>query len=460
MPKTTKILAIDDDRVSLKLIENFFAQSPFRVIPVEDPEEGLVLLREDDFSLVISDIRMPGKDGFAILKEATLNHPGLPVIMITAMGSISDAVRAIQEGAYDYLTKPIDRRDLLLKARRAVDHYRLWLSNQGLRRELSVLYGLENIVGRSKAMAEVYARVARAAPTGATVLITGESGTGKELLARAIHHNSPRKDRPFVPVDCAAIPRTLIESELFGHVKGAFTGAYQDRAGALEAVEDGTLFFDEIGDLDIDLQGSLLRALQERVFKRVGENKTRPLAARFLFGTHSDLEEAVKAGKFREDLYYRISVIPIHLPPLRKRRSDIPLLVTHFLELSGRRNSLPLKSMEPAAMEALTRNPWKGNVRELENAIENLVVMTAGDRIRLEDLPPFLRGESSRPGDIPSAAASSKLAEVEREHILRVLEEEGGNRTRTAKALGISLRGLRYKLKGYEEEGRLVKRGG
>ncbi len=453
MPKNAKILALDDDRLSLKLIENCFKDTPFRVSAVGDPEEALALLRGDNYSLVISDIRMPGRDGFQILKEIILNHPELPVIMVTSFGSIADAVKAIQEGAYDYLTKPIDRQELLLKARRAIKHYRLWLANLGLRRELDAHYGLENIVGRSKPMEDVFLQVAKAAPTGATVLITGESGTGKELLARAIHYNSPRKDRPFVPVDCAAIPRTLIESELFGHAKGAFTGAYQDRPGALEAVEDGTLFFDEIGDMDIDLQGSLLRALQERVFKRVGENQTRPLEARFLFGTHSDLSEAVKKGKFREDLYYRISVIPIHLPPLRERRSDIPLLITHFLELACRRNKLPEKTIEPAAVESLVRAPWKGNVRELENTIENLAVMTEGDRIGLADLPPSFRngaGPAAAGGTNPE---SLRLAEVEKAHILRVLKLEGGNRTRTARALEISLRGLRYKLKDYAEEG-------
>ncbi len=453
MNKTAKILAIDDDRLSLKLIENCFKNTSFKVTPVSDSAEGLARLRGNGYSLVISDIRMPGLDGFQILKEITLNHPELPVIMITSFGSIADAVKAIQEGAYDYLTKPIDRQELLLKARRAVQHYRLWLANLGLRRELDAHYGLENIVGRSKAMEEVFLQVAKAAPTGATVLITGESGTGKELLARAIHYNSPRKDRPFIPVDCAAIPRTLIESELFGHAKGSFTGAYQDRPGALEAVEDGTLFFDEIGDMEIDLQGSLLRALQERVFKRVGENSTRPLEARFLFGTHSDLGEAVKKGKFREDLFYRISVIPIHLPPLRDRRSDIPLLITHFLELACRRNKLPEKTMEPAAVEALTRAPWKGNVRELENTIENLVVMTEGARIGTADLPPSFRdvGEAVTVGRVKTE--SLRLAEIEKAHILRVLELEKGNRTRTARSLGISLRGLRYKLKGYAEEG-------
>ena len=455
MPKPAKILAIDDDRLSLKLIENCFQNTAFKVSAVGDAEEALSLLREDSYSLVISDIRLPGRDGFQLLKEITLDHPELPVIMVTSYGSITDAVKAIQEGAYDYLTKPIDRQELLLKARRAVRHYRLWLANLGLRRELEAHYGLENIIGRSKPMEEVYLRVAKAAPTGATVLITGESGTGKELLARAIHYNSPRKDRPFIPIDCAAIPRTLIESELFGHAKGAFTGAYQDRPGALEAVEDGTLFFDEIGDMDIDLQSSLLRALQERVFKRVGENATRPLEARFLFGTHSDLSEAVKKGKFREDLYYRISVIPIHLPPLRDRRSDIPLLITHFLELACRRNKLPEKTMDPAAVEALIRAPWKGNVRELENTIENLVVMTEGEWIRPADLPPSFRAEETGADGPGTRTDSLRLAEVERAHILRVLGSEGGNRTRTARALGISLRGLRYKLKAYEEQGLL-----
>ncbi len=452
MDRDTKILVIDDDLFSLKLIENRLRATPYRVTTVTDPEEALTLLRENGYDLVLSDIRMPGLDGFEILKHVALNYPGLPVIMITAHGTISDAIRAIREGAYDYLTKPLDKEDLLLKIERAIRHYRLWIDNQGLRRELATQYGLENIIGHSKPLKEVFRKVAKVSPTSATVLITGESGTGKELLARAIHYNSPRKDQPFIPVDCAAIPGTLLESELFGHAKGAFTGAYKDRPGAFETVGEGTLFFDEIGDMDITLQSTLLRALQERVFKRVGENKVRRLEARLLFGTHADLAAAVKQKGFREDLYYRISVIPIHLPPLRERRLDIPLLIKHFLELSCRRNSIPGKTIEPAAIDALVRAPWKGNVRELENVIENLVVMSEGDRISLQDLSPSLKMNIMIEPESRPTAGSRELAVVEKEHILRVLEMEGGNRSRTARILGISLRGLRYKLKAYAEQ--------
>lgn len=447
-----KILAVDDDRLTLKLLESYLKDTLYKVTPVEDPEEALALLDEDDYDLVLSDIRMPVLDGFEVLKRVKQDYPGLPMIMITAHGTISDAVRAIQEGAYDYLTKPLERQDLILKVRRAIKHYRLWKDNQGLRQELAAYYGLENIIGRSKPMREIFRKITKVAPTSASVLVTGESGTGKELVARAIHYNSPRKDCPFIPVDCASIPRTLLESELFGHVKGAFTGAYKDRPGVFESVKDGTLFFDEIGDMDISLQSTLLRALQERIFKRVGDNKERRVEARLLFGSHIDLAKAVKDSKFREDLYYRISVIPIVLPPLRERPSDIPLLIKHFLVASCERHAIPLKSIEPEAVEEMVRAPWKGNVRELENFIENLVVMSEGDLITLNDFPYAPGGTMQTGGFAPAVGVSARLADVEREHILRVLEAEDGNRSRTARVLGISLRGLRYKLKAYAEE--------
>lgn len=447
------ILAIDDDRISLKLIESNLKDTPFRVTAVDDPEKALGMLSGGNFDLVLSDIRMPGLDGFRILEEISLNHPDLPLILITAHGSISDAVRAIRQGAFDYLTKPLDREELVLKIRRAIETRRLRRENRDLRNELAGQYGLENIVGRSKPMREVFRQVAKVAPTDVSVLIAGESGTGKELLARAIHQNSSRKDRPFIPVDCGSIPRTLLESELFGHARGAFTGAYRDHPGAFEVVKDGTLFFDEIGDMEITLQSALLRALQERVFKRVGENRLRSLEARLIFGTHIDLAEAVRNGTFREDLLYRISVVPITLPALRDRPSDIPLLVRHFLEGSCRRHEVKMKRIDPGVIDALTRAPWKGNVRELENFIENLTVMSDGDRITVRDLP-----RSPEPGEEGGGAPAvegigPRLKDIEREHILRVLAGEGGNRSRTAKKLGISLRGLRYKLKAYAEEG-------
>ncbi|MEA1928305.1 MAG: sigma-54 dependent transcriptional regulator, partial [Candidatus Auribacterota bacterium] len=425
--------------------------SPFKVTTINDPKEALSLFGDNNYDLVLSDIRMPGLDGFQVLKQVRLHHPGLPVIMITAHGTISDAVRAIQEGAYDYLTKPLERQDLILKLKRALGHYQLWRDNQTLRQELAARYGIDSIIGHSKPMRGIFRMIAKVAPTNASVLITGESGTGKELVARAIHCNSPRKDQPFIPIDCAAIPPTLLESELFGHTKGAFTGAHKDRAGAFETVGSGTLFFDEIGDMDISLQSTLLRSIQERVFKRVGDNKTRRLDARLLFGTHINLIEATEKKEFREDLYYRISVIPINLPPLRDRRSDIPLLINHFLADTCRKHNIPLKKMEPDLIEAMVRAPWKGNVRELENHIENLIVMSDSDTISLRDSPEFT-GTGAKAGFtelIPGAEQS--LAAIEKEYILRVLEAEGGNRTRTAKVLGISLRGLRYKLKAYAE---------
>ncbi|HDL65124.1 MAG TPA: sigma-54-dependent Fis family transcriptional regulator [Proteobacteria bacterium] len=454
MKERGKILAIDDDRLGLKLLESYLKDSPFQVTAVGDPEEALSLLEEDDYDLVLSDIQMPVLDGFEVMKRVNQDYPGLPVIMITAHGTISDAVRAIQKGAYDYLTKPINPQELILKARRAIGHYRLWRDNQSLKQELAAQYGIENIIGHSKPMREIFRKIAKVAPTNASVLIMGESGTGKELAARAIHYNSPRKDQPFIPVDCASIPHTLLESELFGHAKGAFTGAYKDRPGAFENAGGGTLFFDEIGDMDISLQSTLLRAIQERVFKRVGENNTRRLEARLLFGTHINLMEAMERSEFREDLYYRISVIPIKLPPLRDRRADIPLLVNHFLVDTCRRHGIPQKTIEMELVDAMVMAPWKGNVRELENYIENLIVMSDGDSIRIKDAPRFSGSESADNQIGPAGIPDRSLADIEKEYILRVLEAEGGNRTRTAEILGISLRGLRYKLKAYAEDDR------
>jgi len=452
MKESGNILAIDDDRLSLKLLEKYLNDTSYRVTAVGEPEEAVSLLGKDSYDLVISDIRMPGMDGFEVLKRVKEDHPGLPVIMVTAHGIISDAVRAIQEGAYDYLTKPLERQELILKINRAVGHYHLWRDNQSLRQELAAQFGIDNIIGHSKPMREVFRKIAKVAPTNASVLITGESGTGKELVAHAIHYNSPRKDQPFIPIDCASIPHTLLESELFGHVKGAFTGAYKDRPGAFENVRGGTLFFDEIGDMDINLQSTLLRAIQERVFKRVGDNKIRRLEARLLFGTHINLMEATENHRFREDLYYRISVIPINLPPLRRRRADIPLLINHVRVETSHKHDLPQKNIEPELMEALVQAPWKGNVRELENYIENIIVMSDSDVIKLNDVPGVTGGEPGGGQIEPAVMTGRPLADIEKDYILRVLKAEGGNRTRTAQVLGISLRGLRYKLKAYAED--------
>jgi len=451
MKERGNILAVDDDLLSLKLLENYLNDTSYQVTAVGDPEDALSLLGSDDYDLVLSDIQMPVMDGFQLLKKVKLNYPELPVIMITAHGSISDAVRAIQEGAYDYLTKPLKKQDLILKTKRAIGHYQLWQDNQSLRQELAARYGIDNIIGNSKPMREVFRQIAKVAPTNASVLITGESGTGKELVARAIHYNSPRKDRPFIPIDCAAIPHTLLESELFGHVKGAFTGAYKDRPGAFENARDGTLFFDEIGDMDINLQSTLLRAIQERTFKRVGENKSRRLDARLLFGTHINLMEAMEKKKFREDLYYRISVIPINLPPLRDRRSDIPILINYFLADACRRHDISPKTIQPELVDAMVHSPWKGNVRELENYIENLVVMSEGNYISFKDVPRVTGSEPAPDQTTANSRTDRSLAEIEKEYILRVLKSEEGNRTRTSKVLGISLRGLRYKLKAYSD---------
>lgn len=441
-----KILAVDDDPNLLRLLQAYLRKSSLKLTVLDQAREVPRRLAEEEFDLLISDIKMPGLNGLTLLKEIKRSHPLLPVIMLTAHGSIADAVRAIQAGAYDYLTKPISRDDLQLKIERALKHSRLVRDNIGLRAELAAHYGINNMVGQAKPMREIFRRIAKVAPTSASVLIQGESGTGKELVARAIHYQSQRRDLPFIPIDCAAIPPTLLESELFGHVKGAFTGAYQDRRGAFETARAGTLFFDEIGDMDVSLQSKLLRVLQERTFKKVGDNREQRLKARLLFGTHRDLNRQVAENNFREDLYYRIAVIPIAIPPLRQRREDIPLLIKYFLKKSSQKHNLPVKLITPAAVEKLVHYPWKGNVRELENMIENLVVMGESGSITVRDLLP-----GSTAG--PETTGDRTLAQVEKEYIFKTLESTGGNRSQAARLLGISVRGLRYKLKKYGRDG-------
>ena len=451
--KRAKILIAEDEALQRELLEGFLKKEGYGAMAVANGREALQKLNEENFDVVLLDYKMPEMDGFVTLKEIKKRYPELPVIMMTAYGTVETAVASMKEGALDYLTKPIDLDELLLMLDKVIERAQLIEENKVLREKLRERSRFENIVYGSSKMMEVMGLVARVAPSPATVLIRGESGTGKELVATAIHQASPRAAKPMVKVNCAAIPETLLESELFGHEKGAFTGASQRRVGRFEEADGGTLFLDEIGDLSPSLQVKLLRVLQEREFQRVGSNLTLRTDVRLIAATHHDLEEAMKKGRFREDLYYRLNVITIHLPPLRERKEDIPLLIDHFLKKYSRENQKEVSDVSKEARAALLRYPYPGNVRELENIIERAVVLCRGTSITTQDLPfHLLDGRSERlwqPAGKGKTLPES-LEEIERDLILKSLREHQGVQTKAARALGISERVLRYKIRKYQ----------
>jgi DNA-binding NtrC family response regulator len=385
---------------------------------------------------------MPDRDGLEVLRALKRLAPETIVIMMTAFGSIETAIEAIKEGAYDYISKPFKLDEVRLTVKRALDHKRLLKENIRFRQELRERYQLENIVGRSHSMLEVYKVIARVASSSSTVLIQGESGTGKELVARAIHYNSPWADSPFVVVDCGALTETLLESELFGHVRGAFTGAVASKKGLLEDADGGTCFLDEVGGIARTLQAKLLRFLQEREIKRVGSTDVVRLNVRVIAATNRDLEALVREGTFREDLFYRLSVVAIPLPPLRERKDDIPLLAEHFLAKYTRQNKKQISHISPEATVLLCEHDWPGNVRELEHVIERGVALTGSPVLLPDDLPAKLRKEA---GEGASSAQSLTLRELEKQHIQRMLRVARGNRSLTAQLLGVHRRTL-YRL--------------
>ncbi|MBU1909015.1 MAG: sigma-54 dependent transcriptional regulator, partial [Verrucomicrobia bacterium] len=389
----------------------------------------------------------PGQDGLALMQRALARTPAPVCILLTAYGSIETAVDAMKRGAYDFLTKPVslDRLDLLLQ--RALRERDVESENRRLREQLDARFGLERIVGRSAAMQEVFDTVRQVGPSRATVLVTGESGTGKELVARAIHQLSPRIHGPFIPLHCAALSPTLLESELFGHEKGAFTGAVERRRGRFELADGGSLFLDEVGEIPAGIQVKILRVLEERKFERVGGQETIEVDVRLIAATSRDLKKMVDEGAFREDLFYRLNVVSVHLPPLRARPEDIPLLVQHFLKELAEENGKTLEGLTPEAMGLLTAHPWPGNVRELRNVIESMVVLARGGTLTVRDVPVALREESRPRGGLPAGPLS--LDEAEKQLILRTLKACDDNRTRAAAQLGISRRTLHRKLKEY-----------
>ncbi|GIX06750.1 MAG: acetoacetate metabolism regulatory protein AtoC [Candidatus Poribacteria bacterium] len=443
------VLVVDDDPAEREQIARIFRREPVRVRTAANGEEALQVLEDEEVAVLLTDLKMPGMDGQELLRRAKEVRPDVQVVVITGYGSIEEAVEAMQAGAADFLQKPLDVQTTRVRVRKALEKHDLAAQNRALREQLDDLVGLENIIGRSPKMQEVFRKIRRVAPTNATVLILGESGTGKELVARAIHNLSPRRNRRFLAFNCAAVTRELVESELFGYVRGAFTGAVRDKPGYFEEANGGTLLLDEIGEMTLEAQAKLLRVLEEKEIYRVGG--TRPIAVdvRILAATNRDLEEAVREGRFREDLYHRLKVFPIELPPLRERKEDIPLLVAHFLREACREYGTPLKHLEPAALEALQRYHWPGNVRELRNLISYLVLNIEGETIRREDLPEEIQREDNFENQGVRFPVGMSMDEIEREAILRTLEATGWNKTRAAQLLGIGLRTLYRKLERY-----------
>jgi two-component system response regulator HydG len=456
-PVSAKVLVVDDDKLILQILGDFLTEKGFEPTLAGTGEEAERIFSGEEFDVVLSDVMMPGLSGIELLERIKERDPEIPVILITASGQIESAVEAMKKGAYDYITKPPDYHALHLALLRAAEKFSLVKRNRQLSEFVKKKLSFEGIIGSSGRMQDVIALISKVASSNASILIHGESGTGKELVARAIHYHSLRKDSPFIAVNCAAIPRELMESELFGHVKGSFTGAIADKRGKFELADRGTIFLDEIGDLDISLQAKILRALQEREFERVGGTQPIRVNIRLIAATNKDLAKAMKEGSFREDLFYRLSVIPLRIPPLRERREDVPDLAEHFLKKYNQENSKNIKGISSPAMKTLLAYDWPGNVRELENCMERAVVMSESDWIRHSDLPLALQsgkmeeaaspeGESEKEG---FWAVGRPMREIEKEYILRTLEEMKGNRTRTAEVLGISVRGLRDKLKEY-----------
>ncbi len=453
MPNRFHILVVDDEPAQREVISGFLRKQGFEVVTADSGERALELFRQDAFDLILTDQKMAGMTGLDLMQAVHTINSDTPVILITAFGTIAAAVAALKKGAIDYLTKPLNLEELLHRIRLVSDRYRILTENRELREALGERHRIEGIIGESGPMLEVLSMVRRVAPSEATVLIRGESGTGKELIAQAIHHGSPRARGPLIKVNCAALPEALLESELFGHEKGAFTGATASRQGRFELANGGTIFLDEIGDLPLHLQAKLLRVLQEREYEKVGSSRPVKVNVRILAASHRPLEALIKAGQWREDLYYRLNVVTILLPPLRERRSDLSLLIDHFVRHFAEKNGKKIAGLTDAGRDILLRYDYPGNVRELENIIERAVVLTRDDVIGRGDLPITVQElEAIDDDDEPNLAIA--VERVERRMIREALARFEGVQTRAAERLGISERALRYKLikYGFREE--------
>ena len=438
------ILLIEDEKIMRVTIEDALKEVGYEVMSCETGEDALSAIKCESFDLAITDVRLPDMDGYDIVREIT-KRKDVPVIMMTAYGTIKDAVEAMKLGAFDYITKPFAMEEFLMLVARALEIRNLKEENIRLKKDLSRYYSSASIIGESSGIKKVIALIDRVSVSDSTVLILGESGTGKELAAATIHYQSGRRDRPLIKVNCAALPEGLIESELFGHEKGAFTGAAKRKPGRFELADGGTIFLDEIGDLPLSTQAKILRVIQERQFERIGGTATLNTDVRIIAATNKDLEEEMKAGRFREDLYYRLNVIPVTLPPLRERREDIPGLIEFFMDRYRKKSSRNVRFTKEAAADLLAYN-YPGNVRELENIIERSVTLSTTEVIDRDGLPPFIAPAS---GTSKKLSLSDVAADAEKAHIQNILKKAGGNKTRAAELLGISRKNLWEKINAY-----------
>ncbi|MGB6065792.1 MAG: sigma-54 dependent transcriptional regulator [Desulfomonilaceae bacterium] len=448
-----KILVVDDEPSQRKMLQANLSLEGYRVFEADDGTDAISKVSNEFFDLILMDNRMSNMDGIEALKQIKQISPGIPVIIITAYASVETAVEALQAGAHDYLTKPLDIEELKIKVQQSLEFWRLKEDNILQRRRIENLFDASRIVGRSLRMKEVLETVAMVAPTEASVLILGESGTGKELIANALHQGSTRTEKRFIKVNCAALPETLLESELFGHEKGAFTGAVGRRPGRFELADGGTIFLDEVGEMSLATQSKLLRVLQEREFEPLGSTRTVKVDIRIITASNRILKDEVKKGTFREDLFYRLNVVPILLPGLRERKEDIPLLIEHFLKIYNEKNGRNLQGFHPRALDALMRYSWPGNIRELENVVERAVILTRDDYVPFSELPESIREATGDPlskGILEGIRPGMTIREMERELIIKTLEDNDGNRTHSARVLGITRRTLQHKLKEYE----------
>ena len=444
-----RILVVDDEQNARAALRTILTEEGYEIAEAADGEEGLARLQEWSPDLVLADVRMPRMDGLSLLRKAKESGSDATFVMMTAFASIETAVEAVKAGAENYLVKPLDVNAVLVFLGKALEKRQLVREAANLRERVRERFRLEGMVGESPELAAVYDVVRQAAPTKATVLILGESGTGKELIAQALHELSPRKDKPFVKVSCTALSETLLESELFGHERGSFTGAVGRKEGRFELADGGTLFLDEIGEISPTVQVKLLRALQTREFERVGGTQTIKVDVRVVAATNRDLAAQAKTGHFREDLFYRLNVVAVTLPPLRNRKGDIPALASHFIDKYAKSYGKTVEGLAPGTLNALLSHDWPGNVRELENAIERAVVLCKDNQLTADDLPATLRGPRPSGRSVAGLIPGATMDDIEREAILRTLEIVDGSTSRAAEVLGISVRKIQYRLKEY-----------
>jgi len=454
-----RILVVDDEEIVVKSCLRILGEGDYEAEGVQSGEEALRKIEEHPYDVVILDIMMPKVDGLEVLRRVKESHPDIDVIMVTGLSQIDTAVRSMKLGAFDYLPKPFDPDELKVVVGRALERRRLLQENLSLKSEVSSRYRMENIIGPSPAMQAVYRLIAKSAPTNSTILLTGESGTGKELIARAVHYNSLRKDQPFVPVDCNSLSENLLESELFGHVRGSFTGAVANKRGMFEVAYGGTLFLDEIGNLSLSTQAKLLRVIQEREFRAVGDTRTQTTDVRLIAATNKDLKAMVGDGTFREDLYYRINIFPIQVPPLRERREDIPALAHHFLNVLSKEVGKKFTGFSEGATSLLMQYDWPGNVRELENAVHRAVILATGEVIRRAHLAGIIEAGPRMDLDVPKtsdelkrlkkAARERSVEEIEKLFVLEALKRNAWNVTRSAEETGMQRANFQALMKKY-----------